>query len=409
MWHDWLPNEVKIQYRGPSWKTVYTEFYLPNAIRSQLILGAKQWMRQRKDALQMLHSQFFPMVTNKTLTVCRSARHSKFPECTDCQKLRTSYQKLGRSSKSTAIQVSNAHDESVAHAKLWQDDRATALDLRHRYSVLSSRFRYTVDDKCGSFWQQMPVSETGRDTKENAKDRYKFSVHANVFCGQEGHKLFTFVPKNISTGANFGLTNLLMTISLAVKSGNLKSHADALVRHTDGGPDNVAVLTHFMHWLLVYLGVFNKVVWFRFKAGHSHTEVADRLFSVIKQLFESDTAHRVTPIEDFPSLIPKIEAAFQKETESCTFNWNFANWDFRQMMKEMNVVSNSLKGISTKMVYQYTYDESQIEHGCVLVQHKNNISWEGTSREAEWSPIIQIEREMNVGDNDDEVQQRNAM
>ena len=108
------------------------------------------------------------------------------------------------------------------------------------------------------------------------------------------HKLFTFVPKNIKTGANFGLTNLLMTIHLAVKSGNLKPHTDTFVRHTDGGPDNVSIVTHFLHWLLVYLGVFNKVVWFRFKAGHSHTvtEVADRLFAIIKTLFESDSSHR---------------------------------------------------------------------------------------------------------------------
>ena len=54
------------------------------------------------------------------------------------------------------------------------------------------------------------------------------------------------------------------------------------------GADNASYVTHVVHWLLVYLGVFNEIVWFRFKAGHSHTEVADRLFSVIKRLFESD-------------------------------------------------------------------------------------------------------------------------
>ena len=102
-------------------------------------------------------------------------------------------------------------------------------------------------------------------------------------------------------------------------------------------------MTHLIHWLLVYLGVFNEFIWFRFKAGHSNTEVADRLFSIIKSLFESDGAHRVLPIDDFPSLIPKIEAAFKNEVESCTFNWNFANWDLRNMMDNMKVVSSSSK------------------------------------------------------------------
>ena len=53
-----------------------------------------------------------------------------------------------------------------------------------------------------------------------------------------------------------------------------------LLRHTDGGPDNVAKLTHIFHWLLVYVGCWQEVIWFMFKAGHSHTEIADRLFSL---------------------------------------------------------------------------------------------------------------------------------
>ena len=404
MWQDWLPNQMTIQYRGPAWNLVYSEFYRPVAAGCRMVLKPKQWMRQRKHALHALQSQFFPTVADKKLTCVRSARHSKFPECTDCQKKRATYKSLASNPKVPARAVAAAYEDMVAHATKWQADREVALDLRYRYSVLSSTFRYTVDDKCGSFWQQLPVSVTGRDTKENAKDKYKFSVHANVVCGEAGHKRFTFVPKNVSTGGNFGLTNLLMTIYLAVQSGNLKPHTESLVRHTDGGPDNVSVVTHFVHWLLVYLGVFNKVIWFRFKAGHSHTEVADRLFSLIKRHFESDGAHRVTPIEDFVSLIQKISEDFAQEAESCTFHWNFANWDLRRLMTEMNVVSSSLKGISSKMAYQYLYDESLPEHGCVLVQYKSNISWQGNSREAEWSPIMRVEREMNIGEADDEAQ-----
>ena len=404
MWHDWLPNEVKIQYRGPTWTIVYKEFYLPEATRVHFKLGPKQWMRSRKFAITELHDEFFPAITHTKLTVARSARHSKFPECTECQQRRKTYKDLACNPRAIASQVLAAYTALVDHSESWQKDRETALDLRHRYSVLTSSWRYSVDDKCGSFWQQLPVGSTGRDTKENAKDKYKFAVHANVVCGEQGHKRFTFVPKNISTGANFGLTNLLMTIFLAVKSGNLNPQTDRFIRHTDGGPDNVSIVTHFIHWLLVYLGVFNEFIWFRFKAGHSHTEVADRLFSIIKSLFESDGANRVLPIDDFPSLIPKIEAAFKDEVESCTFNWNFANWDLRDMMDNMKVVSSSLKGISTKMVYRYTYDPELVEHGCVCVQYKTNISWKGNAREAEWSPISRVEREMNSGDADDDAQ-----
>ena len=106
--------------------------------------------------LQSLHSEFFPGVSDKRLTVARSARHSKFPECTDCQKLRTEYKTLASSSKASAAQVEKAYADLVAHAAQWQQDRETAIDLRHRYSLLSSNWRYFVDDKCGSFWQQLP-------------------------------------------------------------------------------------------------------------------------------------------------------------------------------------------------------------------------------------------------------------
>ena len=159
---------------------MYDQFYLPAATRVNMVLKPKQWMRNRNAAVAKLHSEFFPGVSDNRLTVARSAMHSKFPECTDCQKLRTEYKTLASSSKASAAQVEKAYADLVAHAAQWQQDRETAIDLRHRYSCLSSNWRYFVDDKCGSFWQQLPVSSTGRDTKENAKDKYKFAVHANV-------------------------------------------------------------------------------------------------------------------------------------------------------------------------------------------------------------------------------------
>ena len=165
-------------------------------------------------------------------------------------------------------------------------------------------------------------------------------MHANVLCGEGGVKRFTIVPKNVRTGANFGLTNLIMTIHHGILTGSIATHQKQLIRHTDGGPDNVSIVTHFVHWLLVYLGVFDEVLWFRFKAGHSHTEVADRLFALIKSMFETDSAARPRPIHDFPSLIAKIETAFEKEVEASTVHWNFANWDLRSMMKEMRSTAN---------------------------------------------------------------------
>ena len=158
MWQDWLPNEMSIQYRGPTWEQVYKDFYLPNATRAKLILKPKQWMRNRNKAVAQLQAEWFPNVTDRKLTVVRSARHSKFPECNP---------------RAPTTQISAAYQKMAAHANQWQQDRETAIDLRRRYSNLTSSWRYSVDDKCGSFWQAMPGSITGRDTKENAKNQYR--------------------------------------------------------------------------------------------------------------------------------------------------------------------------------------------------------------------------------------------
>eukprot|EP00966_Prymnesium_polylepis_P095931 2222584-Prymnesium_polylepis.1 len=80
----------------------------------------------------------------------------------------------------------------------------------------------------------------GRDKKNDAQNKYKFSVHVNVLCGEGGHKRFTIVPKNVRTGANFGLTNLLMTLFLGMQTGSIARHQKQLIRHTDGGGDNVS-------------------------------------------------------------------------------------------------------------------------------------------------------------------------
>ena len=115
--------------------------------------------------------------------------------------------------------------------------------------------------------QALPVDPTGRDGKNTAPYVYRFSVQGNVVCGQEGIIRFAILPKFVSTGGNFGLSNLIMTLWRACKKGRLKPHVKTLYRHTDGGSDNVSHVTHILHWLLVYLGVFDKIIWFRFEAG----------------------------------------------------------------------------------------------------------------------------------------------
>jgi len=94
-----------------------------------------------------------------------------------------------------------------------------------------------------------------------------FSVQANVVAGLNGIMRLAVVPKYVTTGGNFGLTNLIMVLYRAKLAGRLPKSCKKLFRHTDGGPDNTCHSTHILHWLLVYLGIFDEVEWFRFEAG----------------------------------------------------------------------------------------------------------------------------------------------
>ena len=136
--------------------------------------------------------------------------------------------------------------------KEWQDDRAAALKLKYESSRQDSDTLYENDDKCGSHWQCLPVNPTGRETKAGAKNQFEFSIQANVVFGEGGVQMFSVTPKTVPTGGNFGLTNFVMVLWRAKQLGRLNPHVTRLVRHTDGGPDNVALVTHLLHWLLVH-------------------------------------------------------------------------------------------------------------------------------------------------------------
>jgi len=122
------------------------------------------------------------------------------------------------------------------------------------------------------------VDVTGRASKGRAPYTFHFAIQANVVCGSKGMKRFTVVPKHVGTGGNFGLTNLMLSLYSVYKRTKFENKRK-LFRSTDGGSDNVNRITHIFHWLLVWLGIFEEVEWFRFDAGHSHTELSDRLLT----------------------------------------------------------------------------------------------------------------------------------
>jgi len=279
------------------------------------------------------------------------------------------------------------------HMATWKDDRKLALQLRYQSYDKSSPYVYECDDKCGSEWQSVPANSTGRASKEEEGAGYEMSVQANVITGPNGLLRCAVIPRNVRTGSNFGLSTLILALHSAYQLGKLEGK-EHLIRHTDGGSDNLSRVTHAMHWLFVHLGIFQEVTWFRFDSGHSHTEIADRLFGMMKRLFKTDSNTRAVGCEDFVALEAEMRKLYDDQKEDFEMVFHFANWDFNEYFKSMNFsLEKSLARISFDNVFNYRYlGEPMFMHGGVQVRYKERLSTTGTRDDAEWLPIVRRTR-----------------
>ena len=101
-------------------------------------------------------------------------------------------------------------------------------------------------------------------------------------------------------------------------------------------PGPLSYITHIVHFLLVYLGIFDEVLWFRFEAGHSHTEISDRLFALLKKHFTTDNGTRVNRLATFSELFNNVDKGLSKCPEVRLFEYVLANWDFEKWLEGMN-------------------------------------------------------------------------
>ena len=61
--------------------------------------------------------------------------------------------------------VQAKYEKMLEHQQEWSSDRATALAIRRAVEQADGSAVYECDDKCGSFWQALPVDPTGRNGK----------------------------------------------------------------------------------------------------------------------------------------------------------------------------------------------------------------------------------------------------
>ena len=113
---DFMPNdEYEIVYRGPPYMKVWEMSYAKEVTGGGGVpLSYKHWMLCVPEALSQLQRELGSSRQAKPLRLVRSANHSKFPECEECQRLRKAYLKVACNSSSSAAAVEAAAKEMEA-------------------------------------------------------------------------------------------------------------------------------------------------------------------------------------------------------------------------------------------------------------------------------------------------------
>ena len=155
-------------------------------------MSYKVWKRCIDPALQLLAGKLANCEPEQ-LRLKRSANHSNFPECDECQERRKELHAALRQAGANPAVIAELNAKVLAHRDEWQADRTQALRLKYAAFQLTADTLYECDDKCGSFWQQLPVDPTGRDSKRGDRAKYKFAIQANVVVGPGGVQRFSAI------------------------------------------------------------------------------------------------------------------------------------------------------------------------------------------------------------------------
>jgi hypothetical protein len=178
---EFMPNENRIVLRGIGTPEVHESLYSQPADDAGMKLSYRRFMECLRPAAQQaaLDHGASPEVAAQT-KCSRSARHSKFPNCTQCHDNMKEYIKDASNPLCPPSKVKASKGKMLAHQGKFMACRHTARRLRSESTLPDRQSLYECDDKCGSFWCKCPVVEGGRDSKHTSTRCYEFAVQANV-------------------------------------------------------------------------------------------------------------------------------------------------------------------------------------------------------------------------------------
>eukprot|EP00965_Chrysotila_dentata_P203929 6182032-Pleurochrysis_carterae.AAC.4 len=230
-----------------------------------------------------------------------------------------------------------------AHLHDMRAERRAAMNM-HQECAGHRAWLFEHDDKCGSIYTHLPCPKGSRETAASTSSRWKYrtAMQANLY--PNALLRFSLVPPCVRTGANFGCSAFFASL---VRNQELGTLGSVVYRQTDGGSDSDAVITHVLHWLLVHMGVVDKIVWIRLKSKHLHS-LCDRTFSMLMEKLwgKRGTGPGCADPWDFAAIVGAAMQNFAGQTELA---WNWGNFDW------------------------YEVDSNLPEHGYVLVRYRRNL------------------------------------
>eukprot|EP00965_Chrysotila_dentata_P056745 1882714-Pleurochrysis_carterae.AAC.3 len=297
---------------------------------------------------------------------------------------------------------------------------------------------FCLDDKLGSHWQFLPIPPGGREGKKTTgRWKYRQCLQGNFFPGVGN--FLSVIPPMLHTGSNFGCSIFVFSIFRLIKLGKLDLRAERIVCQTDGGPDNVAWVTHGVHVMLVREAVFDQIDWIRRKPGHSHNQqvctsyalklppalhvvlsnsiacvcepslvrsllplmntteaccllshaVQDQTFAIVKCIFipfagGGDGCR--TPWEMEARLVDKLKTM----NGGLEMLWQLASYDFTGWLDDC--VSSKFAHCGNERYWRYKLDLMLVDHGYVHVSYKATLTTKATDTEAEFKPLLPAPR-----------------
>jgi hypothetical protein len=139
-------SENKIVIRGPAYKGLHETLYGNVAKACGMMLSYRTWMSCQAEGLWQLANSL-PGCNVETLKCGRCARHSKFPECSTCSRLRKAWLLATQNVRTAPEAVRVAWRELQQHVHEWSEDRRIALQYRMSCYTMGSTAMYQCDDK----------------------------------------------------------------------------------------------------------------------------------------------------------------------------------------------------------------------------------------------------------------------